>query len=103
MALSNVTGMLFAMIGFGEREGEVRVNFGQSKFEYDIDAHDWTIEERAASIRARLLGSVFDSLSLYTLLRTKHLVGRGASCPADRKIKIKDGLNELNHIFGSLR
>ena len=68
MAFGNVTGMLFAMIGFGgEREGEVRVNFGQSKFEYDIDAHDWTVAETAASIRARLLDSVFDSLSLYTL------------------------------------
>ena len=64
MAFSNVTGMLFAMIGFGEREGKVRVNFGQSKFEYDIDAHDWTIEETVASIRARVLDSLFDSLSL---------------------------------------
>ena len=64
MAFSNVTGMLFAMIGFGEREGEVRVNFGQSKFVYDIDAHDWTIEETATSIRARLLDSLFDSVSL---------------------------------------
>ena len=52
------------MIGFGEREGEVRVNFGQSKFEYDIDAHDWTIEETAASIRAKFFDSLLDSLSL---------------------------------------
>ena len=45
--------MLFAMIGFGEREGKVRVNFEESKFVYDIRAHDWTVEETAATIRFR--------------------------------------------------
>ena len=48
-------GMLFAMIGFGEREGEVRVNFGESKFVYDIGAHDWTVEDTAATIRAKAI------------------------------------------------
>ena len=33
------------MVGFGEREGEVRVNFGERKFVYDIGAHDWTGKE----------------------------------------------------------
>ena len=51
------------MIGFGEREGEVRVNFGESKFVYDIDAHDWTVEETAAAVRARnLFAASFDLL-----------------------------------------
>lgn len=41
------------MIAFGEREGEVRANFGESKFVYDIGAHDWAVEEIAAAVRAR--------------------------------------------------
>ena len=53
MAFSNVRGILFAIISFGEREGEVRVNFRESKFEYDIGAHDWTVEDTAAMIRAK--------------------------------------------------
>ena len=52
------------MVGLGEGEGEVRVSFGQSKFRYDVDAHDLTIEEPAASIRGRLLDSLLDRLSL---------------------------------------
>ena len=49
--------MLFPLIGFGEREGEVRVNFGESKFVYDIGAHDWTVEETAATMRLRSFNS----------------------------------------------
>ena len=52
------------MVGFGEREGEVRVNFGESKFIYDIDAHDWTVEETAATLRARALDSGLSDVSL---------------------------------------
>ena len=59
VAFNNVRGMLFAMIGFGEREGEVRVNFGKSKFVYDIDAHDWTIEDTAATIRAKTIEAMY--------------------------------------------
>lgn len=38
-------GMLFPVIGFGERESAIRVNFGRSKFRYGIDSHDWTAEK----------------------------------------------------------
>lgn len=46
-------GMLFPIIGFGERESEIVVNFGKSMFKYDIADHDWTVEESAATIRNR--------------------------------------------------
>ena len=59
VAFSNVRGMLFAIIAFGEREGEVTVNFGEKKFAYDLDTHGWTKEETAASVRAR---RTFDSV-----------------------------------------
>lgn len=51
-------GMLFPVIGFGERESEIRVNFGKSKFCYDIAAHDWTAaaEISAAALRLMKLG-----------------------------------------------
>ena len=58
VAFSNVRGMLFAIIAFGEREGGVTVNFGEKKFAYDLDTHDWTKEETAASVRARAFDSV---------------------------------------------
>ena len=51
------------MIGFGEREGEVKVNFGQSKFIYDIEAHDWTVEETATTLRVRALDSGLSDVS----------------------------------------
>lgn len=43
--------MLFAIIGFGEREGKVRVNFGKSKFQYDLNAHDDKFENITAGTR----------------------------------------------------
>ena len=46
-------GMLFPVIGFGEREGVVRVNFGRQPFVYKIGSHDWKDEETAAMIQAR--------------------------------------------------
>lgn len=49
-------GMLFPVIGFGERESEIRVNFGKSMFCYDIAAHDWTAEKSAATLRLMKLG-----------------------------------------------
>lgn len=45
--------MLFPVIGFGERESEIRVNFGNSEFRYDIHAHDWTAEKSAAALIMR--------------------------------------------------
>lgn len=45
--------MLFPTIGFGEREGKVRVNFGTELFIYDIDAHDWEIERTAVALQVR--------------------------------------------------
>lgn len=42
--------MLFPVIGFGERESEIRVNFGKSKFRYRIEGHDWTAEKSAAAL-----------------------------------------------------
>ena len=47
-------GMLFPVIGIGEREVEVRVNFGDRPFEYQIQAHDWRSEESAIQIRAKV-------------------------------------------------
>ena len=55
--------MLFAIVGFGEREGEVRVNFGESKFVYDIGAHDWTVEDTAATIRGRARVEMMEMLN----------------------------------------
>ena len=43
------------MIAFGEREGKVRVNFGESEFVYDIGAHDWAEEDIAAVVRVRMV------------------------------------------------
>lgn len=53
VAFANVRGMLFPIIGFGERESEIRVNFGNSMFVYDIASHDWTTEESEIAIRIR--------------------------------------------------
>lgn len=53
VAFSNVKGMLFPVIGLGERESEIVVNFGKSTFTYDIADHDWTAEESAVTIRNR--------------------------------------------------
>lgn len=53
VAFANVRGMLFPIIGFGERESEIRVNFGKSMFFYDIASHDWTTEASATAIRIR--------------------------------------------------
>lgn len=53
VAFANVRGMLFPIIGFGERESEIRANFGKSMFVYDIASHDWTTEESATAIRIR--------------------------------------------------
>lgn len=36
------------MIGLSQGD-EVRANFGASKFVYDIEAHDWSADETAAS------------------------------------------------------
>ena len=78
MAFSNVRGMLFAMIAFGEREGEVRVNFGESKFVYDIGAHDGTIEDTAATIRTRALEATLkDLIALSAEIRGSR-IGKGS-------------------------
>lgn len=45
---SNVNGVLFPDILLADGV-EVRVNFGASKFVYDIGAHDWSADETAAS------------------------------------------------------
>ena len=75
VAFNNVKGMLFAIIAFGEREGGVTVNFGEKKFAYDLDTHDWTKEETAASVRARTLDSVpfGSSISLAELRRSSRV------------------------------
>ena len=46
--------MLFPVIGFGEHEGKVSVNFGARPFVYGIDAHDWTKAQRPAMARLEL-------------------------------------------------
>ena len=43
--------MLFPVIGFGEHETKVSVNFGDRPFSYDIDDHDWTQEQLPAIAR----------------------------------------------------
>ena len=45
--------MLFAIIGSGEREGEIKANFEATPFVYNINAHDWSIEEAAATLQTR--------------------------------------------------
>ena len=34
--------MLFPVIGFGEDETAIKVNFGPVRFRYDIHLHDWS-------------------------------------------------------------
>ncbi|KAL8765647.1 MAG: hypothetical protein Q9209_007327 [Squamulea sp. 1 TL-2023] len=46
IAFRNVTGILYPMIGFGEKEAEAHVNFGASTFVYNIKAHQWGSEDR---------------------------------------------------------
>ncbi|KAL8777571.1 MAG: hypothetical protein Q9213_007807 [Squamulea squamosa] len=46
IAFRNVTGILYPMIGFGEKEAEAHVNFGASNFVYNINAHRWGSEDR---------------------------------------------------------
>ena len=45
--------MLFPVIGFGEHESKISVNFGARPFTYDIGAHDWTNEQLPAMTRTR--------------------------------------------------
>ena len=47
VAFTNVKGMLYPMIGFGEREAQVLVNFGKSRFAYNISSHDWSRDRRS--------------------------------------------------------
>lgn len=56
VAFANVRGMLFLIIGFGERESEIKADFGKSMFVYGIASHDWTTEESATAIRIRTVG-----------------------------------------------
>ena len=56
VAFANVKGMLFPVVGLGYGESEIIVNFGKSKFMYEIADHDWTAEESAAAIRNRTWG-----------------------------------------------
>ena len=57
--------MLFPMIGFGEREGKVKVNFGTQPFIYDINAHDWTVEQMAATLQASMSSKYHLTKKLY--------------------------------------
>ena len=41
MAFANVMGILYPMVGFGEREAQILINFGESPFVYKIASHDW--------------------------------------------------------------
>ncbi|KAL8736432.1 MAG: hypothetical protein Q9166_000224 [cf. Caloplaca sp. 2 TL-2023] len=52
IAFRNVTGILYPMIGFGEPEAEVLVNFGARPFTYNIESHRWGREERFVDIES---------------------------------------------------
>ena len=41
MAFVNVKGILYPMVGFGEREAQIVINFGESPFIYNINSHEW--------------------------------------------------------------
>ena len=41
VAFANVTGILYPMVGFGEREAQILINFGESPFVYNVASHDW--------------------------------------------------------------
>ena len=41
VAFANVRGILYPMVGFGEREAQILINFGNSPFGYNIASHDW--------------------------------------------------------------
>ena len=49
MIFSNVNGILFPVVCLGDREDEIRVNFGASMSIYDIEAHDWSTDKTAVS------------------------------------------------------
>lgn len=57
VAFTNVKGMLFPSASC-EDLSDIEFNFGESKsaksrFVYDIEAHDWTVEDSAAAVGAR--------------------------------------------------
>ena len=39
------------MVGFGEREAQILINFGASPFVYNLGAHDWGTERTSKSSR----------------------------------------------------
>ncbi len=62
MAFANVTGILYPMVGFGEREAQILINFGASPFRYDLGVHDWgtkqNLHEVGTSKSSRRRGAV---------------------------------------------
>ncbi|KAL8754211.1 MAG: hypothetical protein Q9199_004499 [Rusavskia elegans] len=53
IAFRNVTGILYPMIGFGEKEAEALVNFGAKPFQYNINQHRWGSEDRYVDVAGR--------------------------------------------------
>ena len=38
------------MVGFGEREAQILINFGASPFVYNLGAHDWETEQSSLGV-----------------------------------------------------
>ncbi|KAL8906193.1 MAG: hypothetical protein Q9171_006376 [Xanthocarpia ochracea] len=53
IAFRNVTGILYPMIGFGEKEAEAVVNFGARPFHYHIHSHRWGSEDQFVDLDGR--------------------------------------------------
>ncbi|KAI4270636.1 MAG: hypothetical protein LQ337_006555 [Flavoplaca oasis] len=55
IAFRNVTGILYPMIGFSQKEAEVMVNFGNKSqnFQYNIAQHRWGSEDRFVDLADR--------------------------------------------------
>ncbi|KAL8916178.1 MAG: hypothetical protein Q9172_006425 [Xanthocarpia lactea] len=53
IAFRNVTGILYPMIGFGEKEAEALVNFGARPFHYHIHSHRWGSEDQFVDLDGR--------------------------------------------------
>ena len=50
--------MLFPVIGFGDPQSKVRVNFGGQPFRYDIDAHEWKNEQVMGLLNPRITAAL---------------------------------------------
>ncbi|MCJ1354083.1 MAG: hypothetical protein MMC33_004070 [Icmadophila ericetorum] len=52
-AFAGVSGMLFPVVGLGERRVRVYLNFGQAAFKYNLEMHNWKSNDTAATLRSR--------------------------------------------------